>query len=138
MFNAHHEPLTFMLPEAKWGSSWAVLLDTAEDADHLSEDNPGPELEAARQRCRLQPWSLVLLEENDTAMKPRRFGNPAALHRRARQAARAERRRRCAQSAARCAGRARFAGQLAHAGGRTSAAPARGRRGPTMRAGRSS
>jgi len=28
LFNAHHEPLTFTLPDRDWGRRWAVLTDT--------------------------------------------------------------------------------------------------------------
>jgi glycogen operon protein len=28
MFNAHYEPLTFVLPQAEWGQQWACVLDT--------------------------------------------------------------------------------------------------------------
>ena len=34
MFNAHHEPVEFALPEAKWGERWTVMLDTSEPTDH--------------------------------------------------------------------------------------------------------
>src|SRR3954467_8934556 len=61
MFNAHHEPLVFKLPEEKWGRKWGVLLNTAEECDRLSEDTldaslgPGGEVQ-------VQPWSMVLLK----------------------------------------------------------------------------
>jgi glycogen operon protein len=29
VFNAHHEPIEFRLPEAHWGKRWGVVLDTA-------------------------------------------------------------------------------------------------------------
>ena len=64
MFNAHHEPLDFTLPEEKWGRKWAVLLNTAEECDQLSEDTldgnlgPGGEVQ-------VQPWSLVLLKRTE-------------------------------------------------------------------------
>jgi glycogen operon protein len=61
MFNAHQEPLIFNLPEEKWGSTWTVLLNTAEDSDQMSEENPGQEL-AAGAEMQVEPWSLVLLK----------------------------------------------------------------------------
>jgi isoamylase len=65
MFNAHHEPLAFRLPEAKWGRKWAVLLNTAEDTDHMSEEeNLGPVLEAGAE-MQVEPWSLVLLKRTE-------------------------------------------------------------------------
>ena len=64
MFNAHHEPLGFKLPEEKWGRRWAVLLNTADEGDQLSEENleaslgPGGEIQ-------VQPWSMVLLKRTE-------------------------------------------------------------------------
>ena len=64
MFNAHQEPLEFTLPETKWGDEWTVVLDTAEDTDHMSEEEPGPEVQAGA-HMPIQPWSLVLLQRTD-------------------------------------------------------------------------
>jgi glycogen operon protein len=61
IFNAHHDPLSFRLPEEKWGRKWVVLLNTAEGADHLSEENLGPELDAGGE-LQMGPWSVVLLK----------------------------------------------------------------------------
>jgi glycogen operon protein len=60
MFNAHHEALDFTMPEEKWGRRWAVVLNTADEGDHLAEEDLGPELEAGG-RIPVAPWSLVLL-----------------------------------------------------------------------------
>jgi glycogen operon protein len=30
LFNAHHEPVTFMLPGARWGRRWTTVMDTRE------------------------------------------------------------------------------------------------------------
>ena len=60
MFNAHHDPLDFVLPEAKWGTQWTMLLNTYEAGDHMSEEDGSNEL-GAGQTLRVQPWSLVLL-----------------------------------------------------------------------------
>jgi len=42
IFNAHHEPLTFTLPDVRWAKSW--LLELATDS--------GWTLDEAAQRCR--------------------------------------------------------------------------------------
>jgi glycogen operon protein len=60
MFNAHHEPLDFTLPEEKWGSKWIVLLNTAEDCDHMTEEEQLVEL-GAGEKISVQSWSLVML-----------------------------------------------------------------------------
>ena len=61
MFNAHHEAVEFTLPEAKWGDGWAVVLNTADETDYMSEEELGPEIEAGG-RMHVQAWSLVLLK----------------------------------------------------------------------------
>ena len=61
MFNAHHEPVEFTMPEAKWGDGWAVVLNTADETDYMSEEELGPEIEAGG-RMHVQAWSLVLLK----------------------------------------------------------------------------
>ena len=38
LFNAHHEPLTYRLPPARYGAGWIKVLDTAEG--FLSDDGP--------------------------------------------------------------------------------------------------
>jgi glycogen operon protein len=60
MFNAHHEPLEFTLPETKWGRKWIVLLNTAEAAEHMAEEEQLVELES-HGTISVQSWSLVLL-----------------------------------------------------------------------------
>jgi glycogen operon protein len=60
MFNANHEALDFRLPEAKWGESWAEVLDTNAGEDHLDEDKLGPE-HAAGETINVQAWSLRVL-----------------------------------------------------------------------------
>jgi glycogen operon protein len=60
MFNAHHEPLDFKLPEEKWGTRWVMLLNTVDPADHMSEEDSTGEL-AAGATFSVQAWSLVLL-----------------------------------------------------------------------------
>ncbi|MCA1559097.1 MAG: glycogen debranching protein GlgX [Acidobacteria bacterium] len=60
MFNSHHEPVEFRLPEQKWAEQWAELLNTAADTDFLTEEQLGPE-HAAGKTMQVQPWSLILL-----------------------------------------------------------------------------
>jgi glycogen operon protein len=61
VFNAHHEPLDFKMPEKKWGTTWGVVLDTNEDDSHyLREDDIGRSYEAG-DTFQAKPWSLVLL-----------------------------------------------------------------------------
>jgi glycogen operon protein len=64
MFNAHHEPLEFKMPEKKWGRRWDLILNTAEETDHLAEEDLGPTLEAGSQ-MQVAPWSLVLLRRTE-------------------------------------------------------------------------
>ena len=60
MFNAQHDPSEFVLPEAKWGERWTVILDTNEASDHLDEEEEGPTL-ASGDRRKVNAWSIVLL-----------------------------------------------------------------------------
>jgi glycogen operon protein len=60
MFNAHSEPVEFVLPESKWGEHWTIALDTAALADHVDVDETGRDL-AAGEHLHVQGWSLVLL-----------------------------------------------------------------------------
>jgi glycogen operon protein len=60
MFNAHSEPVEFVLPESKWGEQWTIALDTNDSADHLAVDNLGRQLNAGEHLC-VEGWSLVLL-----------------------------------------------------------------------------
>jgi glycogen operon protein len=60
MFNAHSEPIEFVLPESKWGEQWTVALDTNELTDHVQVETVGRSL-AAGEKVPVQAWSLVLL-----------------------------------------------------------------------------
>jgi glycogen operon protein len=64
MFNAHHEPLDFTLPEAKWGKRWLVILNTGDGAAGLRDEKAGPAPEAGAS-VQVAPWSLVLLRRAD-------------------------------------------------------------------------
>jgi glycogen operon protein len=64
MFNAHHEPVEFSFPEAKWGSRWTQVLDTCADEDRLNEQDTGATL-AAGERVDVQAWSLRVMRRVD-------------------------------------------------------------------------
>jgi isoamylase len=67
MFNAHSEPVEFVLPESKWGEQWSVTIDTIEIPDGMDVDHKGRQL-AAGEQVKVEAWSLVLLRrfvEND-------------------------------------------------------------------------
>jgi isoamylase len=56
IFNAHHETLMFTLPESRWGTRWALLLDTARGwVDAAPPRLAGAQLE-------VEPRSVVLLQ----------------------------------------------------------------------------
>jgi isoamylase len=61
MFNAHSEPVEFVLPESKWGEQWTLALDTAEVPEHVGMDQVGRQL-ASGEHLHVQAWSLVLLQ----------------------------------------------------------------------------
>jgi isoamylase len=60
MFNLHHEPVEFTLPEHQWGEQWTVILNTADQKDLLAEQEIGPAVEAGG-RIQVQSLSLILL-----------------------------------------------------------------------------
>ena len=41
-FNAHHEPIEFMLPPREFGPAWIPVLDTAADSGSTGHDGPIP------------------------------------------------------------------------------------------------
>jgi glycogen operon protein len=59
-FNAHHEPVRFMLPAAPWGNRWGEVLDTFDNKDYLSEERLG-RTHRAGTRIKVEPWSLVVM-----------------------------------------------------------------------------
>jgi glycogen operon protein len=61
VFNAHHEPLEFTLPEKKWGSAWGVVLDTREDNVHYMREDDIGRIYSAGEAFAVEAWSLVLL-----------------------------------------------------------------------------
>jgi isoamylase len=60
MFNAHHEPLAFTMPEGKWGQRWTQVLNTYESSELLSDEKVGLEV-AAGGTLKVQAWSTILL-----------------------------------------------------------------------------
>jgi isoamylase len=64
LVNAHYEPLTFRLPEAKWGRHWTRLLDTA--AAVVFENGDAPQHDTGAE-IQVEARSLLLLRrQNDT------------------------------------------------------------------------
>jgi len=61
IFNAHHEPLQFQLPQERFGKRWQRVLDTAsENPPELRRSRRGQPLEAGA-KLEVQARSLVLL-----------------------------------------------------------------------------
>jgi glycogen operon protein len=44
LFNAHHEPLAFVLPPVEWGERWVKVLDTADSLSEGDQSKAGEEL----------------------------------------------------------------------------------------------
>jgi glycogen operon protein len=59
MFNAHHDPITFVIPEPMGGSSWTVEIDTATDSDRGANVS-------ANDKWEIAPWAVVVLRRLDT------------------------------------------------------------------------
>jgi isoamylase len=55
LLNAHHEPVTYRLPEIEWGREWEILADTAGASDSKRD------LIEARGAVRVEARSLVIL-----------------------------------------------------------------------------
>jgi glycogen operon protein len=55
LFNAHHEPLAFTIPEQRFGSAWRTIVDTAADGEPQ-----GGELKAGETR-QVEGRSVVVL-----------------------------------------------------------------------------
>jgi glycogen operon protein len=60
MFNAHHEPVTFTLPEEKWGRRWTEVFNTYDSSDLVPEERVGRQF-AAAEKLVVQAWSTSLL-----------------------------------------------------------------------------
>jgi glycogen operon protein len=59
LFNAHHEPMTFTMPDATYGEAWTVLLDTA--APLFDEASDEPRSAKADGTIHADPRSVVVL-----------------------------------------------------------------------------
>ncbi len=57
LFNAHEEPVEFIVPGARWEARWQVILDTEKGGFPEEENFP-----AANDRLTLAPFSVVLLK----------------------------------------------------------------------------
>ena len=64
MFNAHHEALSFTLPDAKWGTRWSEMLNTSDSDEQMAEEQSGSEITAASEFT-VEAWSTVLLQRLD-------------------------------------------------------------------------
>jgi glycogen operon protein len=62
MFNAHDQPLGFILPEEKWGRRWTEVLNTGQTGDQMSEERLGYEYQAG-ESVQVEAWALVLLRK---------------------------------------------------------------------------
>jgi glycogen operon protein len=48
LMNAHHEPITFLLPAIEWGADWELVVDTAAAGESLRTHTPaGGKVQAA-------------------------------------------------------------------------------------------
>ena len=59
IFNAHFEPIEFILPSSRWGLRWQKILDTSEGWVENAADKPGLEAGVV---LSVAPRSLVLLQ----------------------------------------------------------------------------
>ena len=60
LFNAHHEPIEFTLPE-QWGERWSVVMDTAEPLPPSLDPDAGQRLVKSGESVTTEARSLVLL-----------------------------------------------------------------------------
>jgi isoamylase len=60
IFNAHSEPVEFVLPESKWGEQWTITFDTHDELDHVDVEKTGRQV-GAGEGLHVQAWSTVLL-----------------------------------------------------------------------------
>ena len=56
LFNAHPEPIAFVIPDGLGGNGWLVELDTSTDANHGLEISNSEAWE-------IGPWAVVLLRQ---------------------------------------------------------------------------
>jgi isoamylase len=60
IFNAHHEPMSFTLPDEKFGGRWLRVLDTAEDTP--------PELRRSKRAQAMGPATSVQVQSRSIAL----------------------------------------------------------------------
>ena len=61
LFNAHHEPIDFVLPQSDWGERWEKVLDTSE----LVPDLRQPRTYKAGEQVHLEDHAGVVLRRSD-------------------------------------------------------------------------
>jgi isoamylase len=61
LFNAHHEPVTFRLPDGPWGDRWEKVIDT----DELLPEKRDREEHRAGEKLAVQARGLVVLRKVD-------------------------------------------------------------------------
>jgi isoamylase len=61
IFNAHHDALPFTLPEARWGTSWVTVFDTAENGTHFMREEDTGRTSRPGDTVNAQAWSVILL-----------------------------------------------------------------------------
>lgn len=58
MFNAHHEPLDFIVVGERWKARWRMVLDTGQDSGFTESET----LFAANDRVTIAPYAVVVLQ----------------------------------------------------------------------------
>jgi isoamylase len=61
IFNAQHDALPFRLPEARWGTSWVTVFDTAENGTHFMREEDTGRTFRPGDTVNAQAWSVILL-----------------------------------------------------------------------------
>lgn len=59
IFNAHHEPLDFKLPPAKYGKQWTIVLNTATDANNGQTFDPETNVTAEGRSLMVLKYGMV-------------------------------------------------------------------------------
>ena len=60
LFNAHDEPVTFTLPDGKWGKQWSKVIDTGTSTAKKKDD-----VHSAGTQVSAEPRSLVVMRQAD-------------------------------------------------------------------------
>ena len=66
LFNGHHKPLDFLLPDASYGDSWRIAVDTTSATDEADET----EMKAGSSVRREARSTLVLIRTPQTQGPP--------------------------------------------------------------------